>query len=114
MIYPAPLIRKNDTTVKWLIGIVSTVVFLVVAALPKIHIGVQLPFDAHIFAALNALINSTVAVLLVLAYVFVRQKNFEAHKKVMLVAIALSSLFLVSFSRFNIFSFSFSSLFERD
>jgi len=104
MKYPAPLIQKNDATVRWLIGIVSIIVFCVVAALPKIHIGITLPFNAHIFASLNALINSTVSVLLVFAYVLVRQKNYEGHKKVMLTAIVLSSLFLVSYIAHHLFT----------
>jgi len=101
---PEPVISKNDTTVKWIIGIVSVVVFAVVAALPKIHLGVELPFNAHIFAAVNAAINSTVSVMLVLAYVLVRNKKYEEHKKVMLTAIMLSSLFLVSYIAHHLFA----------
>ena len=101
---PEPVIAKNDTTVKWLIAIVSVVVFGVVAALPKIHLGVQLPFNPHIFASFNAVINSTVSLLLVLAVVLVKQKNYEAHKKVMLAAIVLSSLFLVSYIAHHLFA----------
>lgn len=101
---PAPLISKNDKTVKWIIGIVSVVVFLVVAALPKIHLGVTLPFNPHIFASVNAAINSTVSLLLVLAYVFVMNKKYEEHKKVMLTAIILSSLFLVSYIAHHLFA----------
>lgn len=101
---PEPVIAKNDTTVKWLIGIVSVVVFGVVATLPKIHIGIQLPFNPHIFAAVNAAINSMVSILLVLAYVLVRNKKYEEHKKVMLTAIILSSLFLVSYIAHHLFA----------
>jgi putative membrane protein len=101
---PKPVIAKNDTTVKWLIGIVSVVVFGVVAALPQIHLGIQLPFNPHIFASFNAVINSTVSLLLVLAVVLVKQKNYEAHKKVMLAAIVFSSLFLVSYIAHHLFA----------
>ena len=104
MSMPKPVIAKNDTTVKWLIGIVSVVVFGVVAALPQIHLGIQLPFNPHIFASFNAIINSTVSLLLVLAVVLVKQKNYEAHKKVMLAAIVLSSLFLVSYIAHHLFA----------
>ena len=104
MSMPKPVIAKNDTTVKWLIGIVSVVVFGVVAALPQIHLGIQLPFNPHIFASFNAVINSTVSLLLVLAVVLVKQKNYEAHKKVMLAAIVFSSLFLVSYIAHHLFA----------
>jgi putative membrane protein len=102
--YPKPLIAKNDKTVKWLIGIVSVVVFLVVASLPKIHLGIQLPFNPHIFATFNAVVNSTVFLLLIVAFVLVRKKNYEAHKKVMLTAIVLSVLFLVSYIAHHLFA----------
>jgi putative membrane protein len=104
MKYPAPLIQKNDTLVKWLIGVVSLVVFLVVAALPKIHLEIQLPFNPHIFAVLNACINSTVSVLLVTAYVLVKQKKYAAHKNIMLAAIRLSFIFLVSYIAHHLFA----------
>lgn len=104
MAYPKALLAKNDTTVQWIIGILSVVVFVVVAALPKIHIGVQLPFDAHIFATVNACINSAVSVLLVLGYVLVRQQKYEAHKNVMFVAIALSAGFLVTYIAHHLFA----------
>ncbi len=102
--YPTALIPKNDNVVRWLIGIVSVVVFCVVAALPKIHLGVELPFNPHIFATFNAVVNSAVAILLVLGYVLVRQKNYTAHKNVMLAAIVLSSLFLVSYIAHHLFA----------
>jgi len=81
-------------------------VFCVVAALPKIHLGTgfTVPFNPHIFATFNALINSTVAVLLVLAVFLVKQKNYEAHKNVMLIAIVLSGVFLVSYIAHHLFA----------
>ena len=104
--FPKPLLEKNDCTVKWIIGVVSTVVFCVVAALPKIHLGtgVTVPFNPHIFATFNALINSTVSVLLVAAVVLVKQKDYEAHKNIMLTAIVLSGLFLVSYIAHHLFA----------
>lgn len=104
MTYPKALIEKNDNVVRWIIGVLSVVVFCVVAALPKIHIGVSTPFDAHIFATVNACINSIVSVLLVVGYVLVRQRKFIAHKNVMLVAIALSAGFLVTYIAHHLFA----------
>jgi uncharacterized membrane protein YozB (DUF420 family) len=59
--------------------------------------------------ALNAALNSTSAVLLVIGYRFVRQRRFDAHKKVMLAAFAVSTLFLVSYLvyHFNVGSVKF-------
>ncbi len=104
MTFPKPVITKNDKTVKWLIGIISVVVFLIVAALPKIHLGIELPFNPHIFATFNAVVNSTVSVLLILAFVLVKQKKYEAHKSVMMGAIVLSVFFLVSYIAHHLFA----------
>lgn len=104
MNYPQQSIQKNDKKAGWLIGIFSFVVFAVVASLSKIELRLDLGFNVHIFAAANAVINSLVAVLLVFALVFVRQKKYIAHKKVMIYAMVLSILFLVSYITHHLLS----------
>jgi putative membrane protein len=47
--------------------------------------------------AINALLNLTSAIFLVLAYQAVRQRDFAAHARRMLCALAASALFLVSY-----------------
>ena len=47
--------------------------------------------------ALNAVLNATAAVLLITAYVLIRQGRKEAHKRVMIAAFTVSALFLVSY-----------------
>jgi uncharacterized membrane protein YozB (DUF420 family) len=47
--------------------------------------------------ALNATLNATAAVLLVLAYIFIRQRRIQAHRRTMLTAFAVSCAFLVSY-----------------
>ena len=93
----APVIQKNDKQAKLLIGIFSVVVFVAVSFLSKFTINVQLPFDKHIFALVNALLNTAVAILLVLALAAIKQKKYTAHKNLMLTALILSVLFLVSY-----------------
>ncbi len=90
-----PILQKNDKQAKLLIGVFSVVVFVAVSFLTKFTITVELPFDKHIFALANAIINATVAVLLVAALVAVKQKKYTAHKNIMLTALLLSVLFLV-------------------
>ena len=93
---PASL-KKNDKTARLLILTVSFVVFAVVVLLSRFKLNLDLGFDVHIFAKINAGLNSAVAVLLVAALVAVKQKNFLLHKNLMLAAIVLSVLFLVSY-----------------
>jgi uncharacterized membrane protein YozB (DUF420 family) len=47
--------------------------------------------------ALNAALNATAAVLLVIGYVLIRRRQFRAHRAVMLAAFGVSTLFLVSY-----------------
>ena len=92
-----PSMVKNDKKAKLLIWIVSIVVFVAVAFLTNFKIKFNLGFDPHIFAKLNAIINSLVAFSLVIGLLAVKQRKFELHKKVMLAAILLSVLFLLSY-----------------
>lgn len=92
-----PVLKKNDRRASILILTFSIIVFAAVVLLSRVKIEADLGFDVHLFALLNALINSCVAVLLVLALVAVKQKKYLTHKNLMLTAMALSILFLVSY-----------------
>lgn len=90
-------IQKNDKKAGWLIGIFSFVVFAVVISLGRIQLQVNIGFDVHIFATINAVVNSIIAVTLVAALIAVKNKKFMLHKKLMFAALILSILFLVSY-----------------
>lgn len=90
-------ISKNDKKASWLIGIFSVVVFTAVVLLGRVKLELNLGFDVHIFATINAFINSAIAVLLVTALVAVKNRNYQLHKKLMMLALILSILFLVSY-----------------
>ena len=47
--------------------------------------------------ALNAILNATAAILLVIGYVLIRRRQFRAHRAVMLSAFGMSTLFLISY-----------------
>lgn len=90
-------IQKNDGRAKGLIWAVSIVVFAVVVLLGRVKLEVDMPFDIHVFAAINAVINSMVAVLLIAGIVTAKRGNYAAHRNVMLSAMVLSLIFLVSY-----------------
>lgn len=92
-----PSIAKNDRLANWLIGLFSIVVFIVVVVLGKFKLEVDLGFDVHIFATINAFVNASIAVVLVAALVAVKKKNYVLHKKFMLTALVLSIFFLLSY-----------------
>lgn len=58
---------------------------------------------------LNAILNSTSAILLATGYVFIRRKNINAHRACMTAAFATSTLFLISYLiyHFNVGSVKF-------
>jgi putative membrane protein len=93
----APVIKKNDKQANIIIGLFSVIVFVAVTFLSKFTINVELPFDKHVFALINALLNTTVAFLLVFALVAVKQKKYQLHKNLMTTALVLSLLFLVTY-----------------
>jgi len=92
-----PVLKKNDRKASVLIIIFSIIVFAAVVLLSRVKLELDLGFDVHLFALVNALINSCVAVLLVLALVAVKKRKYETHKKLMLTAMLLSILFLLSY-----------------
>jgi putative membrane protein len=93
----SPAIQKNDKQAKWLIGIFSFVVFAVVVLLGRVKLDVEVGFDIHIFAAINAVINTIIAIFLVAALVAVKKKKYLLHKQLMMASLVLSIIFLVSY-----------------
>jgi putative membrane protein len=89
--------KKNDKRARLLIFSFSAIVFAAVVILGRVKLNVQVGFDVHIFAAVNAVINSLVAVLLLAALIAVKNKKYQLHKQLMLSAMVLSVLFLVSY-----------------
>lgn len=99
-----PVLKKNDKQARLLILTVSFVVFIAVAILSKVQLKIDIGFDVHIFALINAIINSAVSLLLVVGLAAAKQKNFLLHKRVMLSAIVLSVVFLVSYIAHHLLS----------
>lgn len=89
--------KKNDKKARLLIFTFSAVVFAAVVLLGRVKLDVNPGFDVHLFAKVNAVINSFVALLLVIALVAVKSKNYTLHRNLMLSAMVLSVLFLVSY-----------------
>ena len=91
--------NSQDRLVFNLITIVSIVVFIAVIVLNQKVLPRQeiMPSWVMYLPKLNALINATCTVLLLLSLYFIKQKNIAAHKAINLTAFGLSSLFLVSY-----------------
>ena len=96
--------KKNDKKARILIFTFSAIVFAAVMLLSRTKLNINLGFDVHLFAKANAIINSCVAVLLVIALVAVKSKNYTLHKNLMMTAMLLSILFLVSYICHHLFA----------
>jgi putative membrane protein len=98
--------KKNDKKARNLIILFSVIVFAAVSILGRYNLAgkVALPFDVHLFALANAIINATVALLLLIGLIVVKQKNYRLHKTIMLTAMVLSVLFLVSYISHHLFA----------
>jgi putative membrane protein len=92
-----PLWKKNDRKANVLIILFSVVVFLAVTALKYIEVKVDLGFDVHLFAQINAYLNATVALMLMVALWAVKSRKIMLHRRLMLGAMSLSVVFLVSY-----------------
>lgn len=92
-----PAFSPNDRRAKTVIWLFSFIVFLIVVSLKYIKLDVDLPFDPHLFATVNAGINATLAALLVAALIAVKKKSYQLHKNIMLYSMVLSFFFLISY-----------------
>ncbi len=92
-----PVLKKDDRKARIIIFTVSVIVFAAVVVLSKVKLDIELPFNVHIFAAANAVINTLVTICLLAGLVAIKKKNYAGHKSIMIAAIVLSVLFLLSY-----------------
>ena len=97
-------LTKNDRKARIIIFSFSVVVFILISALGKYKLDVNLGFDEHIFAKANAIINSVVAVLLLAGLFSAKTRRYKTHRNIMLTAMALSVLFLLSYVLHHLFA----------
>jgi Predicted membrane protein len=99
-----PYLLKNDRRAKIFIWLVSIIVFVAIAVLSRVKLNVDLGFDPHLFAKANAFINSAVTLLLLVGLWSVNQKKYLLHKRIMIAAIILSTVFLISYICHHLFA----------
>lgn len=96
--------KKNDKKARMLIFTFSAIIFTAITVLSRVKLNAGLGFDVHLFAKINAIINSCVAVLLIIALIAVKTKNYTLHKNLMMTAMFLSVLFLISYICHHLFA----------
>ncbi|HEY3386492.1 MAG TPA: DUF420 domain-containing protein [Saprospiraceae bacterium] len=83
---------KQFDRVAWVITIV---IWLLVGLMRRVKIPVET--DLSFLAGLNALFNTGVTIALLFALYFIKNKQIEAHRKSIYVAMGLSAGFLLSY-----------------
>lgn len=95
--------KRNDKKAHILIWIFSAIVFIAISGLERFTLNVDLGFNPHVFAMLSAIVNTFVSIFLVIGLLFIKQKKFEAHKRIMLFTMLLSIFFLVFYLLHHLF-----------
>ncbi|WP_118193726.1 DUF420 domain-containing protein [Albibacterium indicum] len=96
----------NDKAIFRLVGVVSIIVLLVVILLQANVVNLfpnhdVLPKWVQFLPTLNAIINGTCTILLLISYYFIRRKNIRMHKTLNITTFILSCLFMVSYLIFH-------------
>ncbi|MBC3785471.1 DUF420 domain-containing protein [Spirosoma utsteinense] len=92
----------QEKKVSRVINVLSIAIPVAVAVMLGIRQKVDLGSWTSYLPHLNAIINSLTSVLLLLGLFFIKQGNVQAHKRVMLTAFGLGSLFLVCYILYHI------------
>ncbi len=96
----------SDKLIFRLVVGVSIFVFLVVLVLNRkvIPVTVPIPDFVYFLPKLNAIINGTCSILLLISLYFIKQRNITMHKRINILTFILSSVFLVSYILFHYFA----------
>lgn len=90
--------QKANRLINTLAIAIPVAVAVLLGIRQKVDLGNWTTYLPHI----NGIINSMTAMLLLLGLYFIRQKNVTAHKRTMLTAFTLGSLFLVSYVLYHL------------
>ena len=80
-----------------LAGVVTIVVLLLVGMMRRPEFKISTDIDFSFLPPFHATLNALVALVLLVALYFIKNKNVEAHKKSIYAAMALSAMFLLSY-----------------
>lgn len=91
---PNITLQKRLNVAAW-IG--STIVLLLVGMMRRVKIPLPEGWDLSFLPPFHASLNALTAVVLLVAYYFIRQKKVTLHRRMIYIAMSLSALFLLSY-----------------
>ena len=97
------MIKSSEKSIFRIVLSISVLVFVLVIILNKRIIPVpdNIPTFAYFLPKLNAIINGTCFILLLISFYFVKQKQYNIHKRINITAFFLSALFLISYVTYH-------------
>jgi putative membrane protein len=95
--------KVTDKFIFRFVAVVSIAVFLLVAVLNRhvIPAPAVVPSFTHFLPMLNAFLNGSCSVLLLISLYYIKKLNIAMHKRINIIAFILSSLFLLSYVTFH-------------
>lgn len=96
------LLDKNQRKYERIINILAVVIPIAVAAILGIREKVELGAWTKVLPHVIGVINTLTAILLLLGYYFIKQKNRKAHRQMMGSAFGLGAVFLVCYILYHI------------
>lgn len=95
-------INNNKTIFRWIFAI-SVFVFVAVVVLnrkilPRPEV---IPSFVYTLPQINAIINATCSLLLMMSYYFIRKKKVNLHRKINITTFVLSAVFLLSYITYH-------------
>lgn len=91
-------LAKKLNTFAW---IITVVVLLLVGMMRRVKLQLPEGWDFSFLPPFHATLNALAAVTLVIAFIFIKQRRIEAHRKAIYVALTLSLLFLLSYVAYH-------------
>ncbi len=95
--------RGRDRFYLRLIATVSVIIFLLILLLSQLPKAEVIPPFVKFLPKLNAFLNGTCTLTLLISFYFIRRKKVKIHKKLNIAAVALSTVFLLSYVLFHSF-----------
>lgn len=87
--------KRNYTPIVWTLTIAINALVIVLFLLPNKSFYED--YDFSFLPALNAVLNSITFMCLLMAFLFIKQKNIAMHKRFILMAFLSTSIFLLSY-----------------
>jgi putative membrane protein len=94
---PAMGDQTESSKVRMIVLALSALVFLLVAVVVYMLPGTESTGGPSTLATLNAFLNSSATVCLVAGWIFIKNKSLRWHRRAMLAAFGISSMFLLTY-----------------